>query len=201
MYDSGISATAFIADIKNEADISVVIPDSAWYRWLNTVEQNLYSEFLEEFVSSELTYDGVDVIPLSSLIVPVRCASVVYDDIVRVFADDIELDQSGAAGIGVFDDKNLFYTDYAGNLIVQCEYAPAYLRIIHRLRPRLKEVGSTDAVAVPPEFLDMVAAKMRGEAYKIANEDGLAAKWLADYNAQLESFKVWAAARNKRFGG
>jgi hypothetical protein len=47
----------------------------------------------------------------------------------------------------------------------------------------------------------MVAAKMRGEAYKIANEDGLAAKWLADYNAQLESFKVWAADRNHRYGG
>jgi hypothetical protein len=37
--------------------------------------------------------------------------------------------------------------------------------------------------------------------YKIANEDGLSAKWLSEYNVQLENFKVWAAERMTRYGG
>ena len=53
---------------------------------------------------------------------------------------------------------------------------------------------------VPMEWLDLVGAKMRGEAYKIANEDGLSAKWLNDYNTQLEYLKIWAAKRNERYG-
>jgi hypothetical protein len=50
------------------------------------------------------------------------------------------------------------------------------------------------------EWLDLLAARMRGEAYKVANEDGLAGKWMNDYNMQLESFKIWAAKRNERYG-
>jgi hypothetical protein len=46
----------------------------------------------------------------------------------------------------------------------------------------------------------MLAARLRAEAYKIANEDGQAGKWMQDYNAQLETFGVWAARRNERYG-
>ena len=58
----------------------------------------------------------------------------------------------------------------------------------------------SEEAELPVEYLDMAGAKIRGEAYKIANEDGLAAKWLADYNQQMENFKIWAASRNERFG-
>ena len=39
MYDSGITAKDFIATVKDEADITVAIPDASWYRWISTVEQ------------------------------------------------------------------------------------------------------------------------------------------------------------------
>ena len=118
-----------------------------------------------------------------------------------MFADDIEIERSGVIGATEFPEKDLYYTDYDGNLVLNLADYADEITVIYRLRPILKAEGSSDIVAVPPEFLDLVAAKMRGEAYKIANEDGLAAKWLADYNAQLESFKVWAAGRNQRYGG
>jgi hypothetical protein len=46
----------------------------------------------------------------------------------------------------------------------------------------------------------MVLARIRGEVYKLAGDDDNAAKWLNDYNTQLESFKLWASERQKWFG-
>ena len=46
----------------------------------------------------------------------------------------------------------------------------------------------------------MLLSRLRGEIYKVSNEDALAAKWLADYNAELETFKVWAAQHGEVYG-
>jgi hypothetical protein len=59
----------------------------------------------------------------------------------------------------------------------------------------------SENIALPPEFIDLISSRVRGEIYKIVNEDGLSAKWLSDYNSQLENFKIWAMSRNLRFGG
>ena len=55
-------------------------------------------------------------------------------------------------------------------------------------------------VMLPIEFIDLVKAKLRGEAYKLANEDSIAAKWLNDYNTLLETFKAWIADKSSNFG-
>lgn len=203
MYNSGITAANLISDVKNEADISVGILDSVWIRAINTVEQFLYTEILREYASAAISADKItdEKIVLSELPVISGASGVNFDDIIKVFADDIELERSGVIGFVEFPEKDLYYTDYEGDLMLNLADYADNITVVYRLRPKLKEKGSSDIVAVPPEFVDMVAAKMRGEAYKIANEDGLAAKWLADYNAQLESFKVWAASRNQRYGG
>ncbi len=203
MYNSGMTAAGLISAVKSETDVSVGILDSVWFRAINTVEQFLYTEILREYASVVLDGNSLtdDRVVLSELPAANGAANIEYDDIVKVFADDIELDRSGIIGAVEFPEKDLYYTDYDGNLLMNLADYANEITVIYRLRPKLKTEGSTDIVAVPPEFLDLVAAKMRGEAYKIANEDGLAAKWLADYNAQLESFKVWASARNQRYGG
>ena len=43
MYNSGMTAAELVAAVKSEADISVTIPDSVWFRAINTVEQFLYT--------------------------------------------------------------------------------------------------------------------------------------------------------------
>lgn len=200
MYDSGVKCSDFINSIIGEADISIEIQSDSWYRWLNTVEQFIYTEILDEYASAEIDYAS-DSVTLSTLTVPSGCASVTYDDVIAVYADGVQVEKSGIKGVMNFSDKNLYYTDYNGNLVLSLTEVPNKITVIYRLRPILKTEASNYNVAVPAEFLDMVSARLRGEAYKIANEDGLAGKWLADYNTQLESFKVWAEKRNKRYGG
>lgn len=200
MYDSGVKCSDFINSIIGEADISIEIQSDSWYRWLNTVEQFIYTEILDEYASAEIDYAS-DSVTLSTLTVPYGCASVTYDDVIAVYADGVQVEKSGIKGVMNFSDKNLYYTDYNGNLVLSLTEVPNKITVIYRLRPILKTETGNNNVAVPAEFLDMVSARLRGEAYKIANEDGLAGKWLADYNTQLESFKVWAEKRNKRYGG
>ena len=200
MYDSGVKCSDFINSIIGEADISIEIQSDSWYRWLNTVEQFIYTEILDEYASAEIDYAS-DSVALSTLTVPSGCASVTYDDVISVYADGVQVEKSGIKGVMNFSDKNLYYTDYNGNLVLSLTEVPNKITVIYRLRPILKTEAGNHNVAVPAEFLDMVSARLRGEAYKIANEDGLAGKWLADYNTQLESFKVWAEKRNKRYGG
>ena len=51
------------------------------------------------------------------------------------------------------------------------------------------EDGTPVNVMVPVEFIDLVKAKLRGEAY-VCQRGSLVAKWLNDYNVLLETFKV-----------
>lgn len=191
MYDCGITAKAFIETVQGEADISAVIPEASWLRWINTVEQFLYAEILAEYVRVEIQY--AEKIPLASI-----GEGVTYDDIVSVYGDDVELDRAGViAGTAV--ERPMYWTDYEGNVILRPVDVPSQVFVVYRLRPTIKKTGA-ETIRIPVEWLDLLAARMRGEAYKVANEDGLAGKWMNDYNMQLESFKIWAAKRNERYG-
>lgn len=193
MYDCGITAKAFIETVQEEADISAVIPEASWLRWINTVEQFLYAEILEEYVRVGMPFEKTE-IPFSEI-----GNGVSFDDIVSVYGDDVELDRAGVIAGSVLTDRPMYWTDYNGNLVLNTPDMPAYLTIIYRLRPSLKVTGD-EMIALPVEWLDMLAARMRSEAYKIANEDGISGKWMQDYNMQLESFKIWASKRNYRYG-
>jgi hypothetical protein len=91
------------------------------------------------------------------------------------------------------------------NLGFNSPYMTKELKIIYLARPKLKTIEEGEEVVegnvmMPVEFIDLVKAKLRGEAYKLANEDALAGKWLNDYNILLENFKVWCENRASHFG-
>lgn len=205
MYDSGVTAKDFIDTLITEADISIEIPYASMLRWLSAVEQFAYTEVLREYArcTMDLSEINTDVIRLDTLPVPSGAAVPIYDDIIRVYGEEgQEIRKSGAVAGYEFPDFDLYYTDYNGHLILSTRIEQSKITVIYRIRPAIKTDDNKAAlnVALPPEYLDMAGAKIRGEAYKIANEDGLAAKWLADYNQQVENFKVWAASRNERYG-
>lgn len=198
MFDSGMTALDLIEQIESEADIAAEVPQESFVRWLNTVEQLLYTEIIKE--QSEVQITNVkSPVQLSSLD-PVDGASPIrYEDIHAVFRDDIQLIESTLLSGEIFPDS---YYKVENALGLNLAELPKKIRIFYHVRPELKKIGNLSAqnVKIPPEFLELVAAKLRGEAYKSVNEDGLAAKWLNDYNILLETFKAWIAAKEPSFG-
>ena len=63
-------------------------------------------------------------------------------------------------------------------------------------------IGSVDSetVPLPYEFVELVKCKLRGEAYKVINDDGVAAKWLAEYDVLLENFKTYIEIHRSKYG-
>lgn len=200
MYHSGVTVGQLIVEMQEEVDIAGVVPASAYYRWISSLEALLYSDVLLFDRQASLTaVDGF--LDLSLLTVGDGERAVLFDDVRKVYIDGEELTRSGRVGAYQFDEeKSIYYPDENGiRVSVYGEGGDETYDIIWRVIPAPK-TGDGDEVMLPMEWLDMVMARLRGEAYKVANDDEQAAKWLGDYNTQLASFREWAAVRGRRYG-
>ena len=205
MFDSGIPANDLIRDLKDEVDAAYEIPDSAYIKWLNALEQLLYSEFIREQNKIVVTDPPVNKIIISSLPAPAGESPVRFEDIHTVYAGGTQLIKSTLTSGVIFPDT---YYKHGVDIGYNTDGTVSEITVIYFVRPALKSVGSSDSdhtteqssVKIPYEFIELIKARLRGEAYKLCNEDAAAAKWLNDYNALLESFKQWLALRQPSFG-
>lgn len=199
MFDSGIKASALIEQIENEADIAIPIAKESYVSWLNALEQLLYTELIQEQGKIEL--DGVNgsVIGIDTLNVPNGENAVRFEDIHAIYADQTQLIESTVASGVIFPDT---YYKIGNDIGVNLKKEPEKVKIIYFVKPELKTTDniSTKNVMIPVEFIDLAKAKLRGEAYKVANEGELAAMWINDYNVLLETFKAWLSGKQPEFG-
>ncbi len=206
LYDSAVTTADFILGLRDELDIASIIPDSAFIRWLNTVEQTVYTELIREMRSVHLTVDYVNgdtpSFSLSDIVPSDGEDPVIFDDILKVYVDGIELDRVSLISGVTFDNLGMYYVD-GGRVMVKTLVPASEATVIHVVRPVKKAVENGElpgeTVKLPAEWLEIAASRLRGEAYKLANDDNLAAKWLNDYNLYLEQFKVWLT-KNKVYG-
>ncbi len=196
MYNSGIDISSFINQIESEADIITSISDDFYIKWINIVQQTLYRELIELFGSVTVATDSD--LELEDITVNEDEAPVEYDDIVKIYIGSDELTKASVITALSIPDKEIFYLD--GD-VVKIRYNMPYdaVTVVYRVRPKIA-VETSETIHLPYEWIELLASKIRGELYKIANDDNMAAKWLADYNTQLESFKMWIAKRNIRYG-
>lgn len=200
MFNSGVTVLDLIENIKTEADISYDIPDESYVSWLNSLEQLLYREVIKEQGSVEVEPNGKVVIGLAGIKDAQGEDVLRFEDIHAVYADGTQLIKSTLASGVIFD--NTYYKISGGMGLNLKNPMPEKIKIVYFVRPALKttENKGTDHVMLPIEFIDLAKAKLRAEAYKIANEDNLAAKWLNDYNMLVETFKAWIEGKNAKFG-
>ena len=214
MFDSGISASSLIAGLKNEIDVAIPISNRSYVDSLNSLEQLLYTEIIKEqkeaFLDTASDLSTSRLIFLSEISVPNSQKSVVSEDVYAVYIYDAEVIyptkftqlKKSTPATSPLIKYTWFEADYNKIGATVSEHS---FRVIYFVRPALKMVNENDVVGagnvmLPVEFIDLAKAKLRGDAYKIANEDALAAKWLNDYNVLLETFKEWVEKRRPHFG-
>ena len=199
MFDSGIKASALINQIKAEADIAVPVSDESYVLWLNSLEQLLYTELIREQGKIEIGDTEASVLNIEAINVPSGENAVRFEDIYTIYADKTQLIFSTAASGVIFPDT---YYKIGNNIGLNLKKTPEKIVIIYYVKPALKTVSDISAknVMLPIEFIDLAKAKLRGEAYKLVNEDALSAKWLNDYNILLETFKTWLSEKQSKFG-
>lgn len=239
MFDSNIKVSDLISDLRDEVDIALPIPDSAYVGWLNSLQQLIYREIIKD--RNEINIGSTRIDNVDHRVVRKADNGCVYIDIKNISAEEVtrrDYDQIRYDDIEAVyaDDRQLIKTTYTSGVYFPDAYfkfsAPFLvlsgttptpqepfeglcvnalnwdtLRVVYVIRPKLIEIttntpsiADTFTVRLPLEFIDMAKAKLRGEAYKLANEDVLAAKWLNDYNVLLESFKAWVQTKEPRFG-
>lgn len=205
MFDSGIAAADLITGLKDEIDVAQAIPNTEYVFWLNSLQQLLYSEFIKEQRKVTIISPTAGVISIDDEVLdPSEGESRLrFEDIYRVYADGTELTKATLSSGAIF--PNAYYK--VGKDIGYNVEGVSDMVIIYFARPELITVDDDDdtidedaIVMLPYEFLDLVKARLRGEAYKLANEDDTAAKWLNDYNVLLENFKNWLTRRNPTLG-
>lgn len=209
MFDSGISVKDLIEELNTEVDIALDIPDTEYASWLNSLQQMLYSEIIKE--QNKITVENPDsnVISISSLSIENGENRPYFEDIYAIYVGKKQLMKTTLASGAIFGDT---FCKVNNNIWINTLSPLENVHIIYIVKPALvtcnthkniKEAddnGNPINVMVPVEFIDLVKAKLRGEAYKLANEDSLAAKWLNDYNVLLETFKAWVAEKSPTFG-
>lgn len=198
MFNSGVSANDIVALIKDEVDIAAEIPDTTYIGWINSLEWLLYTEIIKEQRATEYVpkEDTVDLIALENLAIGEDEDAIRFEDVHAVYADKTQLIKSTVASGVIFPDT---YFKKDNDLAVNLSKKPEKIKVCYFVKPKKKETGD-ETVALPFEFLDLMKAKLRGEAYKIANEGEIAAMWINDYNVLLNDFAHWISEKAPEFG-
>lgn len=196
MFGSGVTLNSVISGLESEMDIAIPIEKERYIEWINSLEQLLYREVIKEQAECVIEIPEGAVLDLSRMRLPDDRDSLYFEDIYAVFADEKQLIKTSLASGKIFPDcffkdENKMGYSLTGN--------PSDFRIIYTVRPKPKVTGE-EIIMLPVEFVELAKAKLRGEAYKLANEDALAAKWLNDYNVLLETFKAWISGKAPEFG-
>ncbi|MBP3359938.1 MAG: hypothetical protein J6N52_03720 [Clostridia bacterium] len=202
MYDSGVSVKELVERVKKEADIAYEISNADCLIILNSLEQLLYTGIIKEQGTISMPCPDNGIIRLSLVDIPEDESAIRFEDICTVYADDNQLIKTNAASADVF--PNIWYRKGI-DLAMGTDFEPDIITIVYYVKPALKKTNDNDVIQsgnimLPYEFVEIAAAKLRGEMYKIANEDVLSAKWINDYNALVETFKLWVSERHASFG-
>ena len=209
MFDSGVMLKSLVEETRNEADIYMDIPDEYFVRWINAVEQLLYTEIIKQELMCEATISDImgesgEISRFGKKAVEVvRPRDIISStDIYRIFrGDGLELMKVNPVGIFTFSRPAWCVGDGDKLLIKGCSKLDTLaFFFFERPKPPAESMESMESmestVKVPAEHLEFVKAKLRAEMYSLANDDVLSAKWFNVYNAGLSDFISWIGGRD-----
>lgn len=189
-FNSGYLARDIINTLKEEIDVVSYITDDTYVRLYNELIELLYGEIIQDTNLYEIKVNGDFLTDFS----------INKGHIKDVYYGDIQLARGKAEQVGKID--NIYYTDNDDRFCFSVANVKngENLRIYYNYIPeRLVGLNDEKEIPLPFVFLELVTSKLRGEIYKLLNEDEQSAKWLNDYNNLLENFKAYIQSRKEKF--
>ncbi len=198
IYSSSYTGASLVDSVKTELEIIPIPADTAFMRWLSSLEQLAWSEVIRmKRVARVIAENGT--LQLGGITVPTDEDTVSAADVCAVYIDGVQAMHGTAEESFLFSPETaVWYRGGEREIAVSGVRDGAEAAVVYFVRPERRNELSA-AVALPDEFIELAASRLKGEAYRAANEDVLAAKWLSDYNQRLEAFQNWCDRR--RNGG
>lgn len=205
MFDSGYPAEKLIEEVEKETNLAFPVTRESYASWLNLCEQGLYSDIIREEKAEEVPFaQGIDVRELS-------CDGFVDmarpDDIRSVFLT-LDGKTEEVEKLSLENYLRGFGTGFVyaceGNRFVfrrSDERTDGTLTFIRTIRPIPKRVigdAVTGTIMLPEEYLELMRCRLRGEKYRLMNEDVMCGKWISEYNYHLQMFTAFIEARRAR---
>lgn len=192
MFSSNCTANELTRRVQDELGYANSPDRSFFYGVLNDCLARLYTEVIAE--KRRLTANAKNgKANLAAVTPPENCAPIREQDVCAAWNGDRQLRflpssmfSLGGKGYYTVEDGCLCLGDPEDGETLE-------IAVILRPLPFGEENGNTP-IPFPDEFISLLACRMRGEALRLSGEDGEAAKWLGEYNALLDEFKLWLAA-------
>lgn len=223
MFDSGIKICDLINEIKSDVSVALPVSDTAFFGWINSLQQMLYGALIrfQKKVSVLIPGEAIETsddyllgskysVSLKSLEVNNDEAPVSFKDIVHIYCGDRQLIRTSLISSDAFGncywrslepEKHSVTSECIGFRISDVGEADC-LKVIYHVRPSLVKTENKDdyTLKLPVEFSDIAKSYLRYQTYMISNEFDIAANWLQTYNSMLETFKEWLGINYPSFG-
>ena len=189
MFQASISVGALIDSVAEGMGLYTEVDRSVYRDILNECLCTLYSTVIDE--RAMCTGESVNgTIFYNRLTVPAGQSDIRAGDVRGVLYGERPLQYVSAELFPlVATADGDFYTLKEDGIYLSPARSGAVLQVLYTVRPRrYKAEDEEETLPFPNEHLSLLRAKLRGEAYKLANEDGFAAKWLGEYNTTLAAF-------------
>lgn len=205
MFDSGYPANLIAEEVEKETNLAFPVTKEAYCGWINLCEQLLYSDIVCE--------ERASVVPFAYSLKLFQMQDDLCDEDVPRSSDIHGVFFKNADGVRECEHTPLtkllrgVCASYAWSacgddiqIAVPKEAAKkdATLLVIRYARPIPKRtIGDKimGTIALPAEFLELMRCRLRGEKYRLMNEDTMCAKWINEYNYHVEAFKAFIESR------
>lgn len=204
MYESLKTVSELISEIGEQCSNSN--SPEVKVSWINEVEQELYSDVIEDYyVETKTITTAASEVPIAlTYLVDTKEHAFLFEDIRKVEV------KHGTTGK---------YEEYS---VCSLAYVPEYsyfkendklnysdpkngdsIKIVLRRMPAIKLVAniSTDKLSLPDRFLQIYKYYIFAQILQIKKEYDESNNWLALYNAELEDFSAWYLEHKPSYGG
>lgn len=185
--------------VKAEAESYKNVPDKILLLACNTELQYLYSQVIKrqavaEGYLSDTTAGSAQAISFNN------GEEIHFEDVVSVKVNGENLMHTYPKNASAYD--NAYYEGADGSIMAVLNKAYNGAVEVHYVyRPNeVNSVTDESYVQFPTEYIPMLLAAIRTEAYKYIHEDAMSAKWASDYNAYREGFDKWIESTRPAFG-